>query len=126
MTEIDLFTALGNVSESINSQFEFWIATSFAVVIASYTAGPNLTKYVRAGAALLYIMASTIFFIRILDSIDLAGRIAQELDAMDSILGTEAIPLASTLRTFLMLSGTLLVTGLIVWPRIFQTGRKDH
>lgn len=51
MIEFEILVLLGELSRTITEQFNFWIATTFAVVIASYTAGRRLS-----GSALAVLM----------------------------------------------------------------------
>ena len=118
MTEFELFSSLALISEVIDRQFEFWIATTFAVVIVSYSAGDKLKLPVRACVAFLYLIASAIFFIRILDSTAQASIVASELTEAGSVIGTDAVAITTTLRRLLIILGTTIVTGLIIWPNI--------
>jgi len=120
MTEFELQQLMADTSAAIDGQFQFWITATFAVVVASYTAGARLSRWVRVSLAVLYLMAVAMFYLRWFASAsDLLeqGRMAIEMGAT---FGPAAHgPLAriiGTLRQIVMFAGSVFATVMILRP----------
>ena len=61
MSEFKIIVLTQEPGRTITEQFNFWMATTFAVVIASYTAGERLCKAIRVYIAALYLAAVSVF-----------------------------------------------------------------
>lgn len=48
----------------VDAQFQYWISASFAVIVASYLVGEDVTPIIRRAIAALYFFVSLIFFFR--------------------------------------------------------------
>ena len=118
MSEFELVILLREYGGAISEQFNFWMATTFAVVIASYTAGDRLGVMVRYVLVILYLAAVGVFYLRYLGALDSAIIISQKLTALDSDFGPRAIPWASFLRRFVMIAGTILAVVIMVRPSL--------
>ncbi len=51
---------------SMDTQFQYWISVTFAVVVASFVAGERLSQPMRLLAAILYLLASILLISRFL------------------------------------------------------------
>ena len=51
---------------SMDTQFQYWISVTFAVVVASFVAGERLSRPMRLLAATLYLLASILLISRFL------------------------------------------------------------
>ena len=118
MSEFELVILLREFGGAISEQFNFWMATTFAVVIASYTAGDRLGGVVRYMLVVLYLAAFGVFYLRYLGALDSAMLISQKLSALGSEFGPRAIPWASFLRRFVMIAGTVLAVVIMVRPSL--------
>lgn len=118
MSEFELVILLREYGGAISEQFNFWMATTFAVVIASYTAGERLGGLVRLVLVTLYVSACMVFYLRYLGALDSATIIAQKLIALDSEFGPRNIPWASFFRRFVMIAGTLLAIVIMIRPSL--------
>jgi hypothetical protein len=58
ISNIDLLNLVLAQRSSIDLQFQFWLTITFAVVVASFTAGPRLIQRLRILTCALYILAS--------------------------------------------------------------------
>ncbi len=118
MSEFELQTLLIEVDGTISDQFQFWMAATFAVVIASYTAGERLALWARVSIAVLYAAAVAMFFLRYLGSVGQMVEFVQQLRD----LGVEpfSIPprIISVLRRFVMFGGSMLTIVLICKPTL--------
>ena len=60
----ELIELVQNEIAGLDSQFEFWITVTFAVVVASYLARGELPMTVRISITLVYSLAVSLFFSR--------------------------------------------------------------
>jgi len=122
MSEFELSQLNGAQQQIVTDQFQFWMATTFAVVIASYTAGNRLALWARLSIAVLYAIAASVFFIRYLQAADLLGQILVQLS--DATIRQPGGLLPSWLRRIVMVGGTLLAIVLICAPTIADRVKK--
>ena len=122
MTEFELVLLLREFGSSITEQFNFWMATTFAIVVASYTAGDKLSIWFRAVLVLLYLAACGVYYLRYMGAIASVTEIAGQLQALDSEFGPRVIPVASFLRRAVMLVGTLLAVVIVLRPSLAAGG----
>ena len=118
MNEFELVTLMREFGGDISEQFNFWMATTFAVVIASYTAGNRLGRAVRYALAILYLAAFGVFYLRYLGAVDLVILITEQLSALDSDFSPVHIQWAGLLRRFVMIAGTILAVVIMVRPSL--------
>ena len=82
MSEFELHSLLIEYSSSIDAQFNFWIAITFAVVVASHTAGEQLNHWARSVLVFLYLLASAIFYIRYRAAVGEALSVVSQLSEL--------------------------------------------
>ncbi len=116
MSEFELVILLREFGEAISEQFNFWMATTFAIVIASYTAGDKLNRGLRIVLVLLYAAACIVFYLRYMGALASVSIIADQLHELGSEFGPRVIPWASILRRFVMLLGSLLAILIVLRP----------
>lgn len=100
---------LNESSRMITEQFNFWLATTFALVIASYTAGDKRNRLMRVCVAALYLLACIVFFVRYLDAVQSALYLAEQLDAIGSDYLPGYVGIASFARRVVMVGGALWI-----------------
>ncbi|NIA27543.1 MAG: hypothetical protein GWP02_05765 [Desulfobulbaceae bacterium] len=128
MTELDIHLVLLEISNTIADNFQFWLATTFAVVVVTYTAGQRLQISIRAALAVVYLMAAWMFFLRYQMSSDQAAFYFQLLREMNSDLPAPHQGLVTILRKSVMLAGSFLaVIFLFVpsWTRIAEKPESE-
>ena len=116
MTEFEIVTLIQEYGAAISDQYNFWMATTFAVVIASYTAGDRINRGFRIILVVLYLMACFVFFLRYLGAVDTVMLLAERLQSMGSDLGPRTVPVASYARRLLVISGTLVAVLIVLFP----------
>jgi len=95
------------------------MAATFAVVVASYTAGPRLAVWARVCVAVLYVAAVANFFLRYRAA---AAYLVEQSRWLAELSGGPDLPsrtmprLVGLLRQYVMLGGTLLAVVLIFKP----------
>ena len=105
MSEFELWQLIEANQGAVTDQFQFWMATTFAVVIASYTAGQRLALWARLAIAALYAIAAAVFYLRYMMAYDMLGQLI--------------------LRRLVMVGGSLLAIVLICAPAIANRSRSD-
>lgn len=118
MSEFELWQLYDTFQRTVTDQFQFWMAATFAVVIASYTAGHRLSVWARSAIAVIYAVAATLFFVRYMGASDFPGEIAQQLREVGGELTVPSGLLPSRLRRIVMIGGSLLAVILICVPTI--------
>ena len=127
MTEFELNELVILVSSNINDQFQFWMGATFAVVIASYTAGRRLAIWARIVIAILYAATVMMLYLRYLVSVEQATQALEGLAELDSAFvspGNAAV--ITILRGFVIWGGSLLAIVLICVPTLGRGAASDH
>lgn len=63
MSESELFTAYFDTLAVVHANFEFWLTTTFAFILAFHFAGDRITKFFTRLLVALYVVATAIFII---------------------------------------------------------------
>ena len=124
MTEFELQLSILEISGTITDQFQFWMTTTFAVVIACYTAGERLGNTLRLAIASIYIVAVAMFYLRYLDAASAVAYYAELLRALGGEIPARRVGLITFLRKTLMLGGSILALVLIFRPSL--TGQNGQ
>jgi len=124
MSEFELWQLIEANQGAVTDQFQFWMATTFAVVIVSYTAGQRLALWARLIIAALYAVAATVFYLRYMMAYDMLGQLIKLLG--ESVLEPRSGILASVLRRIVMVGSPLLAIVLICVPKIFERSGSDN
>ena len=64
IAEVQLLQLYLDVNQDIDTQFQVWISITFAVLVASFVAGPRLSRVARLGIVVLYASAALILYMR--------------------------------------------------------------
>ena len=118
MSEFELIILLREMGGGISEQFNFWMATTFAIVVASYTAGDKVNQGFRIVLVVLYAAACGVFYLRYIGAIESVMIIAGRLQELGSEFGPRVIPWASFLRRLVMLGGSLLAILIVLRPSL--------
>ena len=124
MTEIDIHMVLLEISGTVSENFQFWMATTFAVVVATYAAGEKLPAIVRGVLAVIYTMAAAMFYLRYQTATDQVAYYAQLLGEMKSELPAAKLGAVTYLRRTVMLSGSLLAIIFLFAPGWTRTNDR--
>ena len=121
MNEAELQSFLLALSGAIDAQFNFWMATTFAVVIASYVAGNHFNRIGRFGVVVLYILACSVFYSRYLTLTGQVGMaIGQLAEVRNSAPHSRFGIFTLIARQVLMLGGTAFAVVIVVWPNLLR------
>lgn len=72
MNEFELLELLRTANEAVDTNFQFWLSSSFAVLMAFFFAGEKIIGYIKWTVVLLYLASTVLFIYRIQAS----GRVA--------------------------------------------------
>ena len=125
MTEFELIELLYILTEDAEAQFEFWMATTIAIVVAAHTAGDRLNSWVRFAIASLYLISCAMLYFRYASAVENLKPVIDQLDALGSFFqpgDPQAIPL---LRTVVVAGTTVLAIVMIIRPK-FVSGKSDE
>ena len=110
MTQAEMFEVLFLAAEQMNSNFEFWISGTFAIIVAFFFAGQKIPKSYRVLMSILYLIFTAIVFIRFIFASSLLVSARDTLREMNPDLVMEGgLPgdIAGALYLILFIAGTL-------------------
>lgn len=123
MTEVDLLPLFLDVNQDIDTQFQFWISITFAVLVASFVADERLSRVERGVMTVLYLGAAIIILERY------TSALAHQRDVLD-LFAANGLPLpelpwlAGILRFTLFTVGSVVAALSVLFPR-FAARRAD-
>lgn len=122
MSEADLLEIFLEVNQDIDTQFQFWISITFAVLVASFVADERLSRFERAVVTVLYLCAATILLQRYMSALSHLQYVLRLFDAND--FTRPAVPeVAGALRLILLTLGSLIAAVSVIFPRFAARGR---
>ena len=110
MTELDLIELLRTGNDGIDSNFQFWISSSFAVLMAFFFAHGKIVSYVKWTVVSLYVASTVLFFIRLIGNGQMVVEVRSSLEEIDSkfiIYGANAGLSIGILFMSIMVIGTV-------------------
>jgi hypothetical protein len=127
MDEFQIRELIAANQEVVAQQFQFWMAATFAVVVASYSAGDRLVAWARACIAALYVGAVAVFFLRYVAAIADGASFREMLTDIGASIGAPGLPRwISILRRVVMIGGTVLAVVLILIPKAGHKAAADR
>jgi hypothetical protein len=120
MSEFELAILLREFGSVVAEQFNFWMATTFALVIASHTAGHRLNRISRFVLIVLYIAACSVYYLRYQSAVQQIIVARNQLIAMDSEF-SGLILSAGMIRRFVMLAGSIFAVAVVGWPSLLTS-----
>ena len=119
ITEVQLLELLLEVNQDIDTQFQVWISITFAVLVASFVAGPRLTMGARVGIATLYVCASVILYMRYMrGAVDYIPYVYQLFTAYGAPLPQGDSRAAFLLRVWLLRLGSGVTALAVLFPSL--------
>jgi hypothetical protein len=103
----DLIGLMLGLRESMDIQIQFWMSVTFAVVVASFSAGERLSLRLRILSGLLYLAATSTFIARWIHDYNEMQVLLDEINIRG--LGFEALTIPASLRVLLIAVGTVSV-----------------
>ncbi len=84
MSEFELLELLRTANEAVDSNFQFWLSSSFAVLMAFFFAGDKILGYIKWVVVMLFVSSTILFVYRIQASGRVATRVREALEEMGS------------------------------------------
>jgi len=120
--EVQLLQLLLEVNQDIDTQFQFWISITFAVLVASFVADERLSRSERVAITALYLAAAAIVLFRYGTAISYQTDVLELFDQY----GFERPAVATTagrLRLMLFTAGSLVAAVSVLVPRLLARRR---
>jgi hypothetical protein len=116
MTEADLLSLFFDVNQDIDTQFQFWISITFAVLVASFVADERLSRMERAVVTLLYLVAAGIILFRYTSALGHQQHVLGLFTANG--FAPPQLPVrVGLLRLLLFTLGSLVAAASVLFPR---------
>lgn len=123
MTEIELLELLRAGNDGIDSNFQFWLSSSFAILMAFYFAHGKIESFVKWTAISLYVGSTVLFFIRMAGNGLSAIQARADLELIGSeyvIYGSSGGSVIALLFIALVIIGTLATLYFCVFSDKFM------
>jgi hypothetical protein len=117
MTEADLFEIFLNVNQDIDTQFQFWMSITFAVLVASFVADERLSRMERIVVTGLYVCAATILLERYMSAVSHMQDVMELFDGI-GVRRPDVPTYAAYLRLGLFTFGTLVAAVSVLFPKL--------
>lgn len=117
MTESEFLSMLYLTNDAINSNFEFWLTGTFAVLIAFFFAGDRIFGYVKWTMLFIYLFGTLSVSLKALISVRRGFVVASQLTEMNSPLITESGGLAISslgLQAIVLVFGAVATTYFVL------------
>ena len=103
----ELLELIFSANSVLDLQFQFWLAITFALIVATFTAKERLSKKVRLVISFLYLASTIVIFYRWWVSAQIAIEITEEVIARGVTWVAIANPFSGILRLLVFLVGTI-------------------
>ena len=117
MIEVELLQLYMEVNQDIDTQFQFWISITFAVLVATFVAGHRLSRGGRAVIAALYLCGAALLLSRYFSALSHLGIVLGLYEQYGveppSVIGT-----AGLLRITIFLVGSLVTVLSVLLPHL--------
>lgn len=121
--EVQLLQLFLEVNQDIDTQFQFWISITFAVLVASFVADERLSRAERMAVSVLYLCAAAILLFRYQSALVNLADVLEMFDAHGVARPTVATA-AGLLRLTLFTFGSLVAALSVLFPRLLSRRRK--
>lgn len=116
ITEVQLLELFLQVNADIDTQFQFWISVTFAVLVASFVADERLSRIERGVISALYLCATGILLYRYLSALTYQ-QYALDLFTQYGVERPAQATTAGVLRLALFTLGSLVAALSVLFPR---------
>ncbi len=106
ISNYELIQLFQNCLTFIDSQFQYWLSASFAVVVAGFLAKDVLNRNARVWVSILYLVASSLFAVKYYMALQQSLFIGDEL-AIRGIAWPSSVAGAVSVRASLFILGLL-------------------
>ncbi|WOJ91999.1 hypothetical protein R0135_09390 [Congregibacter variabilis] len=118
MNEAELFSLFIESSQALDSNFEFWLTVSFALLVASYLVEERIPLPVLAVTVFLYVASSLLFMIRGAATGRMLTSIRDQLEFMNSetsIISSNTNLVVAVTYFVIMIIGSMATIAFVYW-----------
>ncbi len=118
LSEAELIGLFLETSQTLDSNFEFWLTVSFALLVASYLVTERLPKLVMVLTLSLYVTATVLFMVRGMNTGRTLTSIRDQLEAMNSetaLISAGENLFVAVLYFVIMVVGTAATIAFVTW-----------
>jgi hypothetical protein len=118
LSEAELIGLFLETSQSLDSNFEFWLTVSFALLVASYLVTERLPYSVFMLTMFLYIVSTVLFMLRGMNTGRTLTSIRDQLHARNSeivLIGADENMVVAGLYFVVMITGTVATIAFVYW-----------
>lgn len=118
MNEADLISLLIASSQALDSNFEFWLTVSFALLVASYLVTEKIPYPVLLTTVFLYLVSTILFMVRGMTMGRMLTSIRDQLDAMNSetaLISANENLFVAALYFVIMITGSVTTITFVYW-----------
>jgi hypothetical protein len=114
LSEADLLSLYLAVMQDIDTQFQFWLSITFAVLVASFVADERLNRLERVVIAIFYGAAATVLLLRYQSALRMAVEVRLMFDD-GGLQPPEIAPAATAIRLLLFTLGSLIAAASVIF-----------
>jgi hypothetical protein len=118
LNEADLINLFIQSSQALDSNFEFWLTASFALLVASYLVTEEIPYPVFWITTFLYVVSTVLFMLRGMTMGRMLTSIRDQLAAMNSetaLISADENLLVALLYFVVMITGTATTIAFVYW-----------
>lgn len=118
LNEADLLNLFIESSQALDSNFEFWLTVSFALLVASYLVTEEVPYPVFFTTTFLYIVSTVLFIVRGMTMGRMLTSIRDQLVAMNSgsaLISAGENMFVALLYFVVMITGTAATIAFVYW-----------
>jgi hypothetical protein len=118
LNEADLLNLFIESSQALDSNFEFWLTVSFALLVASYLVTEKIPYPVFLMTVFLYVVSSILFMVRGMTMGRMLTSIRDQLVAMNSettLISAAENLFVAALYFVVMITGTAATIAFVYW-----------
>jgi len=117
----DVFALLQNATAGIDSQFEFWLTLTFALVVSTFLAGGVLTRGARIIIATLYVLSVYLVWLQQMFHIEQGRYLLSILDDFGVETPRATGDLADRVRAVIFFVGSLAAVVFVLRPGLVRS-----
>lgn len=118
MSEAELISLFIESSQAIDSNFEFWLTVSFALLVASYLLTEKIPRPIFLTTIFLYLLSTVQFMVRGATTGRMLTSIRDQLEAMNSdiaMISANENMLVAALYIVIMVAGSSATIAFVYW-----------
>jgi hypothetical protein len=118
LNEAELINLFIETSQALDSNFEFWLTVSFALLVASYLVTEKIPYPVFLITVFLYIVSTTLFMVRGMTMGRMLTSIRDQLVEMNSktaLISADENLFVAILYFVIMITGTATTIAFVHW-----------